>query len=167
MTPRTQPTDIVDACTQWVTSSIDAWATSAAATVEKIQSGAYGPADWYADATAYAGQMAQAAVDLFGSIVSGTPETKIVSEDYTAPAAKAYLGVRTLRIGTPLQATMTQTTISATAVTIVPSTLPGGATTFHLEIDPTNLPGDAYLGTVEVVLAGAVTDSLDVVVQVP
>jgi hypothetical protein len=62
---------------------------------------------------------------------------------------------------------MTSTQIGAAQVKIVPPTLSGGATAFHLQLDPGNLPGDAYWGTVEVVVNGTVTTTVDVVIQVP
>lgn len=167
MTPRKQPTDIVDAYTQWMLSSIDAWATSATAMMDKTTSRSFKAADWYAETSVYAGRMAQATLDLFNGLVDRDAQSTVASDDFSTPSPKSLTEVRDLRLAGPLHATMTQTTVAAAAVKIEPSTLTGGATTFHLEVDTANLPGDAYWGTVEVLVAGAVTDTVDVVVQVP
>lgn len=163
-----QPADFVDAYTQWAIASIDACATSAAAMVDKSAQGSYTAADLFAEAGLWFGRMAQATTDLYGSIANGPAAGgSISSDDFTAPAPAQYLGARDLRLAGPLQATMTSTTIGTAQVTIVPPTLSGGATTFHLELDPGNLPGDAYWGTVDVVSNGTVIDTVDVVIQVP
>jgi hypothetical protein len=169
MTPTPKPTDAVEAYAQFVISSIDAWATSATAIADKIQSGSYTPADITAETGAWSGRMAKAARDLYDTLVDGPPESKVVSEDFIAsPPGKAYTVGRDLRLAGPLHAQMTSTTIAVALVDIVPSRLDHGVSTFHLELkDPTNLPGDAYWGKVEVVEGGVVSETLDVLIQVP
>ncbi|MGZ4734582.1 MAG: hypothetical protein ACXVJW_03690 [Acidimicrobiia bacterium] len=168
MKPRTQPADIVDAYVQWAISSIDAWATSATAMADKIDQGSYTAADCVAEIGAWTAHMAEAAYDLCETLRTGARESKVTSEPYfTTPPPRRIAGGRVLRLAGPLTALMHQTVIGAAAVKIVPATLQDFDTEFHLEVDPTNLPGDAYFGKVEVVVAGAVTETLAVMVQVP
>ncbi len=169
MTQPMQPSDIVDACTQWMVSSIDAWATSATALVDSTTSGSYNAADWFAETSSYFGRMVEATMELVGGLVGGGAATRPTSDEFDTPAPKK--GVRDprhLRMAGPLTGQSTQTTMSASAVTIVPESLTGAATTFHLEFVPGKLPGDAYWGTVNVLDdSGAIPDTVTVVVQVP
>ena len=57
--------------------------------------------------------------------------------------------------------------MAAGAATIVRTTTAAGEKSFHVELDRTNLPGDAYWAQVDVVANGTVVETVDVVVQVP
>jgi hypothetical protein len=167
MTSPKQPADLVDAYARWVSASIDAWATSATALADRAASGSYDAAAWMAEAGAYAGRMTKATVDLYQSLVAGAGSPTVRSDEYPEPAPKSVTGPVDLRIAGPLHAQYSQTTVAAGAATIVRTTATTGEKSFHVELDRTNLPGDAYWAKVEVVANGAVVETVDVVVQVP
>ena len=167
MTPPKQPADLVDAYAQWMSASIDAWATSATALAGRATSGSYDPAAWIAEAGAYAGRMTKATVDLYQHLMVGAASATVPSDDYPEPVSKSVTGPVDLRIAGPLHAQYSQTTVAASAATIVRTTTPTGEKSFHVELDRTNLPGDAYWAKVEVVANGTVVETVDVVVQVP
>jgi hypothetical protein len=167
MTPPKQPADLVDAYAKWVSASIDAWATSATALAGRAATGRYDPAAWMAEAGAYAGRMTKATMDLYESLVVGARSPTVPSDEYPEPAPKSTHGPMELRIAGPLHGQYSQTTVAVGAATIIRTTTATGEKSFHVELDRTNLPGDAYWAEVDVVADGRVVQTLDVVVQVP
>jgi hypothetical protein len=162
--------DIVDAYVKWAESSVDAWTTGAARMRDVGRSDTPG-LDWFAAGSAWMADLTRAALDVYDTVCGGGrygSSSPLVTAPYAVTARRIGITEPSdLRLAGPLQGMMSSQKISAGAVKIVPSVLRSDESHFRLEVWPGAASGDAYWGTVEVVLLGKVIETVDVVVQVP
>lgn len=148
---------------------VDRWTTSVSELAQKSGGGSLTADDMVKGAVA-AGTVAMAAAGLafsgmirLGSISAGTTTPGNRQSDPVIFSAAAT--ERTLRLAGPLR--RMGSTIPAVAVTIVPATLPAGATECRLVVDATGRIAGIYAGTVEAVDPdGTLSGSVDAFIEI-
>ena len=152
---------VLDEVAALVTTCVDDLAARWTASATRLAEGTYSGGDLVRDAAelwSRAVRDVAVAADLLASGVASTPPgggaatpsapAAVSSSPFETHAAPA--GTRTVRLAGPLASNPPGERIPTTAVTVVPHTLPAGATTFHLEVDATGHTSLIYSGAVEV-----------------